>query len=92
MRTRGTFRTAFIKSIDVHAVEIPYENERYALLIVMPKIHNGLSSLIKQYNLNTLDQIEHELKEEHLHLALPKFKVETTGRAEKPLAKVFCLN
>lgn len=89
MRTRGVFKTAFVKSIDAHAVEIPYENERYALLVVMPKAHNGITSLVKQYTLNTLDQIERELKEEHLHLALPKFRVETTGRAEKPLAKVF---
>lgn len=88
MRTRGVFKTAFVKSIEAHAVEIPYENQRYALLVVMPKAHNGIAALAKQYTLNTLEEIDSELKEEHLHLALPKFRVETTGRAEKPLAKV----
>lgn len=89
MRTRGIFKTAFVKSIDAHAVEIPYENERYALLVVMPKAHNGVASMMKQYTLNTLEQIDKEMKEENLHLALPKFRVETTGRAEKSFAKVY---
>ncbi|XP_063708944.1 serpin B4-like [Culicoides brevitarsis] len=87
MRTRGIFKTAFVKSVDAHAVEIPYENERYALLVVMPKSHSGIASFVKQYTLSTLEQIDREMKEEHVHLALPKFKVETTGRAEKPFAK-----
>uniref|UniRef100_A0A336MXJ4 CSON009137 protein n=1 Tax=Culicoides sonorensis TaxID=179676 RepID=A0A336MXJ4_CULSO len=87
MRTRGIFRTAYLKSIEATAVEIPYENERYALLVLMPKSHNGINALIKQYQLNTLETIDRELREEHVHLALPKFRVETTGRAEKPLAK-----
>lgn len=95
MRTRGLYKTGYISSIDSFAVEIPYENDRYSLLIVMPKAHNGVKSLIKQFTMNTLHKIDSEMKEEHLHLTIPKFKVETTGRAEKALAKVrvfyFCL-
>lgn len=87
MRTRGLYRTGYINSIESYAVEVPYENERYALLIVMPKVHNGIKSLIKQFTLNSLDQIDSQMREEHLHLAIPRFRVETTGRAEKSLAK-----
>lgn len=61
-----------MKSIEAHAVEIPYENDRYALLVVMPKAHTGISSLVKQFTLDTLDQIDRQMKEDHLHLAMPK--------------------
>jgi serine protease inhibitor len=87
MRTRGLYRSGYISSIESHAVEIPYENERYSLLILMPKPHNGIKSLIKQFTLNTLDHIDSQMREDHLHLAVPKFRVETTGRAEKAFAK-----
>lgn len=88
MRTRGKFRSGFIDAIESHAVEIPYENQRYALLIIMPKSHDGIRNLIKQFDVSTLSSINSQLKEEQIHLALPRFKVETTGRAEKAMAKV----
>lgn len=88
MRSRGKFRTGFIESIDSHAVEIPYENKRYTLMIVMPKPHDGIRNLIKRFDLTTLGEINAQLKEEQIHLVLPRFKVETTNRAEKAIAKV----
>lgn len=88
MRTRGTFRTGFISSIDSQAIEVPYENERYALLIVMPKNHDGIRGVIKQFTPSSLKEINEQLSEEYIHLSLPKFRVETTGRAEKSFSKV----
>lgn len=88
IRSRGIFKSAKIASMNIEAIELPYENERYALLIVVPDSVDGLKDLIKQLNINTISEISQQLESDPIELSLPKFHVETTSRAEKAMGKV----
>lgn len=89
MKNQGIFKVGTVKSLGSEAIEIPYENERYSLLIVMPlKGEGGIKTLMKKFNESTLYEIDQHLQEQYIKLEIPQFKQETTSRAEKSLIKV----
>lgn len=88
MRSRGTFKYSEMSSLNVDVVELPYENDRYALMLVLPKTNEGLKEFIKQLNGNTMNDIISNLEPTAIELSLPKFRLESTSRAEKALGKV----
>lgn len=88
MRSRGSFKYSEMSSLNVDVVELPYENERYALMLVLPKTNEGLKEFIKQLNDNTMNDIISNLELTAIELSLPKFRLECTSRAEKALGKV----
>lgn len=57
------------------------------MLVLVPRDPDGLKKLISEFNSNSLNEITNELEEELINISLPKFEVETTGGAEKILAK-----
>lgn len=88
MMTHGTYKFAEIPSKHLTAVELPYKNERYSLLIVMPDSINDLKQFSKESNYNSLNEITAELEQSEIQLFVPKFRFECTSRAEKALGKV----
>lgn len=92
MRSRGTFKYSEMSSLNVDVVELPYENDRYALMLVLPKTNEGLKEFIKQLNGNTMNDIIASLEPTAIELSLPKFRLESTSRAEKALGKVNITN
>lgn len=88
MRSRGIFKFSEMSSLNVDVVELPYENDRYALMLVLPKTNEGLKEFIKQLNGNTMNDIISSLEPTAIELSLPKFRLESTSRAEKALGKV----
>ncbi|XP_031635729.1 uncharacterized protein LOC116348760 [Contarinia nasturtii] len=88
MKGRGYFRTGKISKYNCEAIELPYDNIRYSMLVVMPQEGpGGLEKFISEFNANGLNEISSGLKEELINVGLPKFEVQTTGGAEKVLAK-----
>lgn len=57
------------------------------MLVLLPQSPDGLKKLINEFNANSLNEITNDLEEELINISLPKFEVETTGSAEKILAK-----
>lgn len=57
------------------------------MLVLLPQDQDGLKKLINEFNSNSLNDITESLQEELLNVGLPKFDVQTTGGAEKVLAK-----
>jgi serpin B len=88
MRSRAVFKYAAVDSLNAEVIELPYENERYALLMVMPNKIEGLTKLMADFTIDTLTKVCAQLEMESVQLRMPKFTVETTGRVEKALAKV----
>ncbi|XP_031636869.1 alpha-1-antiproteinase S-like [Contarinia nasturtii] len=87
MKAQGYFKTANITKYKSEAVEFPYENIRYSMLVVIPEGSDGLKYLINEFNANTLNEISNELADEFITVNLPRFEVQTTSGAEKVLAK-----
>ncbi|CAO1407105.1 unnamed protein product [Diamesa serratosioi] len=88
MRSRGTFKYSEMSALNVDVVELPYENDRYALMLVLPKTNEGLKEFIKQLNDNSMNDIITSLEPTAIELSLPKFRLESTSRAEKALGKL----
>ena len=88
MMTHGSFKYAEIPSKQMTAVELPYKNERYSLLIVMPDSVTDLKQFSRESNVNSLSEITTQLEPSDIQLFVPKFRFECTSRAEKALGKV----
>jgi serine protease inhibitor len=91
MKNRAVFKYANVEGLDAEAIELPYANERYALLMLVPNKMEGLTDLMKQFNLDTVPKVCALMEPESVQLKMPKFTVETTGRVEKALSKVSLL-
>lgn len=87
MRSRGSYKIAYLKDLESQVIELPYENDRYALLIILPKTHQGLRQLIETFSPEILSEILPKLQSDMVNFAMPKFRMDTTSRAEKPLIK-----
>lgn len=64
------------------------QNSRYSLLLMVPNNKDGLKELIKNFNPDTLSTVQKSLVQMPVQICIPKFRIDTTSRAEKPLAKV----
>ncbi|KAG5681959.1 hypothetical protein PVAND_011360 [Polypedilum vanderplanki] len=84
----GLFKYAEIESQNLIVVELPYKNDRYALLIIMPKTNNDMKQFCKQTNYNNLNEIISQMENSNLDLYLPVFRYECTSHAEKALGKL----
>lgn len=63
------------------------QNDRYALLVVLPNAHNGLSALLANFDSSTLPTIVDHLSEETIDISLPKFNIDSISGAEKSLCQ-----
>lgn len=88
MTTYGTFKYAEIPSRKITVVELPYKNKKYSLMVVMPDSIQDLRQFSKETNYNLLNEITSQLEPSEIQLFMPKFRFESTSRAEKALGKV----
>ncbi|XP_055326593.1 serpin B13-like [Sitodiplosis mosellana] len=87
MRAHGYFRTGIVPKYNSEAIELPYDNIRYSMLLIMPQGPDGLKKLIDEFNTNSINEISTGLQEELINIAIPKFEVQTNNGAEKVLVK-----
>uniref|UniRef100_A0A240PK27 Serpin domain-containing protein n=1 Tax=Anopheles christyi TaxID=43041 RepID=A0A240PK27_9DIPT len=87
MRSQGTFGIGKDEQLDAKFLELPYNNSRYSLLLMVPNNKDGLKELIKNFNPDTLSTVQKSLVQMPVQICIPKFRIDTTSRAEKPLAK-----
>ncbi|XP_049530444.1 antithrombin-III [Anopheles darlingi] len=88
MRSQGTFGIGKDDQLDAKFLELPYNNSRYSLLLMVPNSKDGLKELIKNFNPDTLSTVQKSLVQMPAQICIPKFRIDTTSRAEKPLAKL----
>lgn len=62
-----------LKSI---AVDIPYSNPDYSMLIILPAENNSLDSLIRDLSLSRLQNLLENMYDDEVKLKLPRFKFE----------------
>ncbi len=70
------------------AVEVPYEQNELAMLILMPKRANGLAKLVGTLDADRLAQIVGELKPGFAELEMPRFKVESSFGLKEVLKRL----
>jgi serpin peptidase inhibitor clade A protein 3 len=85
--TRGCINTPMMQISDMfnynlnidlnaHAVELPYQDDKYAMLILLPTNGNNVRTLTRDMQHAQLNSIIDGLKPMDLHLEIPKFEIE----------------
>ncbi|XP_053693382.1 antichymotrypsin-2-like [Sabethes cyaneus] len=70
-------------------VELPYEGNELAIIVMLPTVHHQLDEMLKQLTLDSLQKmfstIEQNYNPNEVHLKLPKFSIKSTVALNEPL-------
>ncbi|XP_055539860.1 serpin B4 [Wyeomyia smithii] len=88
MQTAGTYGVGSSQELDAKFVELPYNNTRYSLLVMVPNKVDGIKDLIRNFHCHSLSSAQKALNQQPVRINLPKFHIDSTSRAEKALAKL----
>ena len=72
-----TGRLAYLDGDAFQAVEIPYEGNRLALMVLLPKAVDGLAAFADSVSANSLSDWSGRMQPRPVDLALPRFRIET---------------
>ncbi|CAH0731944.1 unnamed protein product, partial [Brenthis ino] len=79
---------AFVDNLRAHALELPYEGNRYSMIILVPQDHDGIYTLIRDLPYMSLPQIGQLLQPASVRLTMPKFTVDYSASMVEPLRKM----
>ncbi|XP_039971367.1 serine protease inhibitor 88Ea, partial [Bactrocera tryoni] len=88
METMGTFHVAELKNLNAKVICLPYENKKYAMMIVLPNETEGLRSLIEKLQPEDFKKAKSQVQKKELRLIMPKFQVDETSRSEAMLKSI----
>lgn len=73
------------EELQATAVDVPYSNPDYSMLIILPHENKGLDSLIRDLSLSSYQALVNNLVDEEVNLVMPKFKAEKEFDLAGPL-------
>lgn len=78
METMGSFRSKFMQELEATLIELPYDDDRTSMLILLPERRDGMQELIR--NLYFADLLHvlggPDLEESEYLVTIPKFTIE----------------
>ncbi|XP_068082596.1 uncharacterized protein [Anabrus simplex] len=76
MEILGTFPYAYIQELDAQALELPYEGNKFSMLLLMPKETKGINQLTRDLPYSPLQNIISKLVQTEVLVSVPRFKME----------------
>jgi serpin B len=76
MESKTTFPNVAVNDL-VKIVELPYQGEKFSMLILLPKDVDGMDSLEESLSVDNLNKWKGELRKMQTKVHMPKFKLET---------------
>jgi serpin B len=75
---RSTFETFYYEDYAIQALTLPYEGERFSMIILLPKntTKEGLTSVEDSFDESLILKIINESKFDEVQISIPKFKAE----------------
>ncbi|XP_045481195.1 uncharacterized protein LOC123685563 [Harmonia axyridis] len=77
MRKADTLNYNLIPDLDAHAVDIPYENDKYSMLLLIPSLGTNIRILTRDMQHAHFENIVDSLKPTEVILEMPKFEIES---------------
>lgn len=77
MRTSGSFNYSLITSLNAHAIDLPYEDDKYSMLLLIPFVGNNIKILARDLLHANFERIVSAMKPTDIILELPKFGIES---------------
>ncbi|XP_028141335.1 uncharacterized protein LOC114335311 [Diabrotica virgifera virgifera] len=87
MTTTDEFLYYEDRSLDAKIVRLEYKGSDYAMYIVLPNTLGGLSSLIKNVDINKIGTIKFQMTQQVVEVTIPKFKFNFDIKLGKILQK-----
>jgi serpin B len=84
LHREGLYR--YYQNTDIQAIEIPYKNERFSMIAILPL--QGNKSGMEEVNEKVYQKVLDSLKNEEVDLWLPRFKTEASYELNKILAEM----
>lgn len=88
MKFDGTRAGGWNDQGDFKAIELPYKNERFSMVAMVPVGDRKLEELEAHLNADTLDNIGNQMSKGEVDVALPKFKTESDFSLKPALQKM----
>ncbi|KAF9813928.1 hypothetical protein SFRURICE_008083 [Spodoptera frugiperda] len=85
MNLEAELNYAHVDELRAHALELPYQNKRYSMMILMPQDRDAGLALIRDLPYIGLLEIFNMLQPTHVALTMPKFTVEYGADMVAPL-------
>lgn len=79
---------AFLKDMDVHALEMTYMDPEVKMIVLLPNLRCGLKFLENNLHKINFVALDAKFKQTNVDLTLPKFKIETDMSMNKALKNV----
>lgn len=76
---------AYAATEQVQAVELPYGNEKYAMLVLLPQGKGSVEEVINGLTAEKWNQILAQMKSQEVQVTLPKFSLETSKTLKSTL-------
>lgn len=73
------------ESIKSTIIELPYANQEFSMILILPEPQMGIDSLIKQIKVEHLEEILTNLYDDEVEVQIPKFKFEQEFELAGPL-------
>lgn len=73
------------ESIKSTIIELPYSNQEFSMVLILPVPQMGIDSLVKQLKVEHLEEILSNLYDEEVEVQIPKFKFEQEFELAGPL-------
>ena len=80
-----TEKLPYFESGLLRAVEMPYENERLSMVLLVPRQRDGIGALEEALNAENLSRWLDGLAERKVHVRMPRFKIEDRFHLEETL-------
>ncbi len=81
----STHSYRYLENRDLQMLELPYKGGNIAMVIILPRIVSGITSLERRLNPESLAVWIAGMRETHVEVSLPKFRTEGSFRLAGPL-------
>ncbi|XP_054273475.1 uncharacterized protein LOC128993531 [Macrosteles quadrilineatus] len=78
----------FDRDLNSHVVQIPYQDERFSMVLVVPAAKNGLRRIARDVSKLTFPALINKTKTTEVHLRLPRFTAEFGADIKMILTKL----
>lgn len=89
MWTLNNFKYGEFGNLDAKAVEMPYQNNDFSMVLILPNRKDGLRDLLQNLKgKNLVALLDEGLSSQKVEIYLPKFSVSFNSNLEEPFKKV----
>ena len=85
MRNTANYMFGVSETLKCSVLELPYSNQDFSMLIVLPDVQLGIDGLIKQLRSDAFDNLLATMYDDEIQVQLPRFKFEQEFELAGPL-------